>query len=74
VEAQAFQCSFCTPGFLMSAQALLDSTEGPIDIESMIRGLDGHLCRCGCYETIKEAIIACASSKSQENQGQDTVI
>jgi aerobic-type carbon monoxide dehydrogenase small subunit (CoxS/CutS family) len=60
IESQAFQCSFCTPGFLASAQALLDQTEGELSREQVQEGLQGHLCRCGSYEAINDAVRACS--------------
>lgn len=63
ITSQAFQCSFCTPGFLMSAQALLAGSEGELTDDAIEDGLQGHLCRCGCYETIKEAVRACAAQR-----------
>jgi len=63
IESQAFQCSFCTPGFLMSAYALLEGTTGELDDEAIEEGLQGHLCRCGCYDSIKAAIRICAARK-----------
>lgn len=63
IVSQAFQCSFCTPGFLMSAQALLEQTAGELTDDDIEDGLQGHLCRCGCYETIKEAVRACAADR-----------
>ena len=54
VEEQAFQCSFCTPGFLMSATAMLEEgSPQPLDVED---ALGGHLCRCGSYEQILAAV------------------
>ncbi|GAB6984294.1 (2Fe-2S)-binding protein [Nocardioides pyridinolyticus] len=58
IESQAFQCSFCTPGFLASAQALLDRTTGELTRDEVEEGLQGHLCRCGSYDAINDAIIA----------------
>lgn len=52
VDEQAFQCSFCTPGFLMSTVAMLEE-DGPADVES---ALTGHLCRCGSYRQILAAV------------------
>lgn len=52
IEEQAFQCSFCTPGFLMSATAMLEEGRH-CDIEA---SLSGHLCRCGSYEQILGAV------------------
>jgi aerobic-type carbon monoxide dehydrogenase small subunit (CoxS/CutS family) len=62
IAKQAFQCSFCTPGFLMSGHALLESADGELTEEAIVDGLQGHLCRCGCYASIKEAVGACARS------------
>jgi carbon-monoxide dehydrogenase small subunit len=52
VDEQAFQCSFCTPGFLMSATAMLEEGGAP----DLHQALGGHLCRCGSYRQIVEAI------------------
>lgn len=64
VDSQAFQCSFCTPGFLLSASALLDASSGELTDHQIEEGLQGHLCRCGCYEAIKEAVRTCASRRA----------
>ena len=52
------QCGFCTPGFLLSAKALLDSNPDPSETE-IRNGLSGNLCRCNAYgriiESVKEA-------------------
>jgi carbon-monoxide dehydrogenase small subunit len=52
------QCGFCTPGFLLSAKALLDSNPDPSEPE-IRSGLSGNLCRCNAYgriiESVKEA-------------------
>jgi carbon-monoxide dehydrogenase small subunit len=49
------QCGFCTPGFLMTATALLQSNPHPT--ESQIRkGLEGNLCRCTGYANIVRAV------------------
>jgi len=52
------QCGFCTPGFLLSAKALLDSNPDPSEPE-IRSGLAGNLCRCNAYgriiESVKEA-------------------
>jgi len=64
IESQAFQCSFCTPGFLMSGQAMIEAAQGPLSGELIEEGLDGHLCRCGCYVAIKEALSSCAAGRA----------
>ncbi|HMQ34336.1 MAG TPA: (2Fe-2S)-binding protein [Chloroflexaceae bacterium] len=54
VEHAAFQCAFCTPGFLLMVVALL--AEHPAPDEAQIRAyLAGNLCRCGSYLNIVRA-------------------
>lgn len=58
-ELHAFQCGFCTPGFLMMATALL--AENPCPTADEVREwLDGNLCRCTGYEPIERAVLAAA--------------
>ena len=55
IEMGAFQCGFCTPGFILMAEQLLDSNPNPDDGE--IRDyLTGNLCRCGSYPEITAAV------------------
>lgn len=51
------QCGFCTPGFLMSAKALLDATPHPSD-RQIYDALEGNLCRCTGYRPIIKSIKA----------------
>lgn len=51
------QCGFCTPGFLMSAKALLDTTPQPND-RQIYDALEGNLCRCTGYRPIIKSIKA----------------
>ncbi len=55
VEEHGFQCGFCTPGFVLSAKALLDTTPHP-DATEIAAGLSGHICRCGSYPNIIRAV------------------
>lgn len=55
VDLAALQCGFCTPGFLMSATALLDEIPHP-SREEIIDAISGNLCRCTGYARIVEAI------------------
>lgn len=55
VDMAALQCGFCTPGFLMSATALLDEKPHP-SREEIIDAISGNLCRCTGYARIVEAI------------------
>src|SRR5215210_903894 len=54
VEADAFQCGFCTPGQVMSLRALLNETPAPSEDE-IRRAVSGNLCRCGAYLNIVKA-------------------
>jgi aerobic-type carbon monoxide dehydrogenase small subunit (CoxS/CutS family) len=54
IEADAFQCGFCTPGQILSVKALLDQTSSPSD-EQIQRAVSGNLCRCGAYRNIVRA-------------------
>lgn len=51
------QCGFCTPGFVMSTRALLDSNPNPTDDE-IRQALAGNLCRCNAYGRILESVRA----------------
>jgi aerobic-type carbon monoxide dehydrogenase small subunit (CoxS/CutS family) len=57
VEHGATQCGFCTPGFVLSAAALLRDRPHP-DREQVIEALSGNLCRCTGYTKIIEAVLA----------------
>ena len=54
-ELGAAQCGYCTPGFLLTAKALLDRDPEP-DRETLVKELAGNLCRCTGYLKIYEAI------------------
>ena len=55
VEYGAVQCGFCTPGFIMTAKALLDRSPQPTE-EEIKSALKDTYCRCGCYLEIIDAI------------------
>lgn len=50
------QCGFCTPGFVMAAEALLSSNPDPTE-EEVIKGIEGNLCRCTGYQMIVSGIL-----------------
>jgi carbon-monoxide dehydrogenase small subunit len=58
IECHAFQCGFCTPGFLMMGQALLDAGEH-LTREEIRHELSGNICRCTGYAPIVEAVYKC---------------
>lgn len=59
VEKDAMMCGFCTPGFVMSVEALLQKNKNP-SLEQVKSACAGNTCRCGTYPYIFEAAIAAA--------------
>jgi aerobic-type carbon monoxide dehydrogenase small subunit (CoxS/CutS family) len=59
VDHTAFQCSFCTPGFLLATKALLEEHPRPTPDE-VRHYLAGNLCRCGSYTHIEAAVLDAA--------------
>ena len=57
------QCGFCTPGFIMSATALLESNTDPTEDE-IRAALVGNICRCNAYGRIIESVKAAAKSEA----------
>jgi isoquinoline 1-oxidoreductase subunit alpha len=55
LKVDVMQCGYCQPGQIMAAAALLAQNPAPKD-EDIVTAMDGHLCRCGTYLRIKEAI------------------
>ena len=59
VRNHAMQCGYCTPGFVVTAKALLDREQNPTERE--IRdALGGNLCRCGTYPQHPKAVLEAA--------------
>jgi aerobic carbon-monoxide dehydrogenase small subunit len=55
IESGAFQCGFCTPGFILMTRQLLDEQADPDD-DAIKHYLSGNLCRCAAYPEIIEAV------------------
>ena len=55
IEAGAFQCGYCTPGFVLMTTQLLDANPDPDD-EAIRHYLSGNLCRCAAYPQIVAAV------------------
>jgi aerobic-type carbon monoxide dehydrogenase small subunit (CoxS/CutS family) len=53
-DAHAFQCGWCTPGFVLTVKAMRPG-------DDIGEALSGNLCRCGCYVKIEEAVRQCVS-------------
>jgi len=62
VRADAQQCGFCTPGFVVAMKAVLQANPQatPAQVE---KGLQGNICRCGTYEQMRDAIYALCNQK-----------
>ncbi len=64
IEHTAFQCAFCTPGFIMSTVALLLRNREPDD-RQIRAALTGNICRCGTYVRIMQAAKSAAEQSGQ---------
>jgi aerobic-type carbon monoxide dehydrogenase small subunit (CoxS/CutS family) len=65
IEANAFQCGFCTPGMLVAAFALLSSNRKPTEADVRY-ALSGNLCRCTGYKKIIEAVLTAGRALRDE--------
>jgi carbon-monoxide dehydrogenase small subunit len=72
IDHGAVQCGFCTPGMLMSADALLNAAENKEtlnpDEKTIQKALSGNICRCTGYSKIVEAV---AHTGKPENSCSD---
>ncbi len=59
VKHHAMQCGYCTPGFVVTAKALLDKNPDPTEDE-IREALAGNLCRCGTYPQHPKAVAEAA--------------
>jgi carbon-monoxide dehydrogenase small subunit len=64
IETGAFQCGFCTPGFILMAGQLLDANPDP-DEDEIRHYLSGNLCRCAAYPEIVEAVKVAARKRRE---------
>ena len=63
IEAGAFQCGFCTSGFILMTEQLLDAHPSPDD-DQIRHYLAGNLCRCAAYPEIIKAVRLAASKRN----------
>ena len=66
LEAEAFQCGYCTPGMVMATIGLLRAHPDPTD-QDIARVLDRNVCRCGTYPRIVQAIRLAAERVRRTN-------
>ena len=61
------QCGYCQPGQIISAEALLRRVPAP-SREQVDAAMAGNICRCGCYPSIRRAILDVASAQASSRQ------
>jgi len=61
LDADAFQCAYCTSGMVMSSVGLLQTNANPSQAE-IVQFLQGNVCRCGTHPRILEAVLKAAKS------------
>ena len=65
LDEGAFQCAYCTPGFVLTTVALLAENPTPSD-EEIREYLSGNLCRCGSYQNILQAVRVSINSSQRD--------
>jgi aerobic-type carbon monoxide dehydrogenase small subunit (CoxS/CutS family) len=68
VEHDALQCGFCTPGMVMSCAALVESNKNPT-LDDVKTAISGHLCRCGTYQNIFDALASLSGKADNGKAG-----
>lgn len=63
VAHEALQCGYCTPGMILGAHGLLRRNPDPSDDE-IVQAMEGHLCRCGTYPRVVDAVRDAATAMS----------
>lgn len=73
LEAEAFQCGYCTPGMVMATVSLLRTNPAPSDAD-IARIMDRNVCRCGTYPRIVRAVkLAAEKMKATSSASLSTV-
>lgn len=67
IDHSAVQCGFCIPGVLVASKALLDRHPNPSE-EDVLEALGGHLCRCGGYKAMSEAVKTAAGAMAKQDE------
>lgn len=68
-ETHGLQCGFCTPGMILTAQALLEDNLDPTR-EEIVEAISGNICRCTGYGQIVEAVTVAAERLRAKNVGR----
>ena len=65
IEKGALQCGFCTPGMILTAQAVLNETDQPSE-KLIKKNLAGNLCRCTGYKKVIDAVVSVSQEAGKE--------
>jgi len=65
VEKGGLQCGFCTPGMILTAQAVLNEDRNPTE-ETIKKKMAGNLCRCTGYKKVLEAVLSVSGQARKE--------
>ncbi len=65
INNNAFQCGYCTPGFVCTAKALLDKNPHPTEAD-VRDALGGNLCRCATYQRHPPAVLEAAGNLNKK--------
>jgi aerobic-type carbon monoxide dehydrogenase small subunit (CoxS/CutS family) len=68
IEADVPQCGYCQSGQIMTAAALVAKTSNPSDSD-IDEAMRGNLCRCGTYQSIRQAVHLAARYQAQSKGG-----
>ena len=63
-DHDALQCGYCTPGMILGAVGLLARNPDP-GVDEIREGMEGHLCRCGTYKRVIEAVQSAARTMKE---------
>jgi len=69
LDAEAFQCGYCTPGMVMATVSLLRTNPTPSESD-IARIMDRNVCRCGTYPRIVRAV-KMAAEKMRNSEGAE---
>ncbi len=65
LDMDAMQCAYCTSGMILGAAAMLEHNSNPSEAE-IVEYMNGHICRCGAYQRITEAIQLAATRMKEK--------
>jgi carbon-monoxide dehydrogenase small subunit len=65
IDQGALQCGFCTPGMILTAEAILNEDKHPTE-DMLKKKMAGNLCRCTGYKKIVEAVMSVSEKTGEE--------